>query len=157
MCNLTTTRVRNQVRDRRPRPQSPGRPAWEWTLRPSPRPMGWHAGILAINGTPYLAECTFEQNDEYGTFCIIDLRRTGGTHYRIVFDPQGTPTCDCPDATYRPEREHCCKHCQAVLAACEDLSRCEPTADDLAEFGEWLAEQQAAADFEAAHGEPVPF
>jgi hypothetical protein len=76
-------------------------------------PMGFLGqGTLAINGTPY----------------GVETLRDGGhvTGYRMV-KPDGTTydlctseerwTCDCPDATFHPERPGGCKHQAALQAA----------------------------------------
>lgn len=150
MCKSTRSATRDQRQTRA------AALSWAWVQCPTVKPMGWENGILAINGTPYVVECGFCEDEEGHTWSIIDLRKADGTHYRLCVDPQGTPACDCPDAICR-RRESVCKHAVAVREACEQLNRTEPTDADWSEYGEWLSEQEAAAEYERRHGEPVPF
>jgi hypothetical protein len=66
-------------------------------------------GVLAINGTPYTV-----------------LRLSSGVGYRLEKDDRTSYdvntegevwTCDCPDATFHPERPGGCKHAAALRAA----------------------------------------
>jgi hypothetical protein len=73
-------------------------------------PMGFLGiGILAINGVPY-----------------VILRLSSGTGFRLEKGDRTTYdvntegeswTCDCPDATFHPERPGGCKHVAALRAA----------------------------------------
>jgi hypothetical protein len=73
-------------------------------------PMGFLGiGILAINGVPYVV-----------------LRLSSGVGFRLekgdrtTYDvcTEADPwTCDCPDATFHPERSGGCKHVAALRAA----------------------------------------
>lgn len=71
------------------------------------------AGVLAINGTDYVVTVLRDQSR------VLGYRLTKPADmafYDICI--QGTPwKCDCPDATFHPERPGGCKHVAALRAA----------------------------------------
>lgn len=103
--------------------RKPTAPAFAWIVRPTARPMGWGDAALRIGTTVYAAECQFV-DDDGGCFTIVDLRKADGEHYRLIVSPDGTPSCDCPDAVYR-DRPTECKHSINVRAACEAMEAME--------------------------------
>ncbi len=108
MCSATATKTNNVCR---------------WIVRPSLTSTGWGRAVLAINGTPYRAECMFCPDGDTGLIHqVIDLRKMDGTHYRVIFDPSGDVSCDCQSATYR---DGPCKHGRAVRASLDWLVRLE--------------------------------
>jgi hypothetical protein len=70
-------------------------------------------GLLEINGQTYEL---LPLRD--GTALVgYRLRKPDGTLYDVgIVDPHGW-TCDCPDATFHPERPGGCKHAAALRAA----------------------------------------
>jgi hypothetical protein len=69
-------------------------------------------GVLSINGTPYTVTCLFINGQLTG----YRLTKEDGTTYDI--DATANPwRCDCPDATFHPERPGGCKHCAGLRAA----------------------------------------
>lgn len=70
-------------------------------------------GVLAINGTEYVVTVLRDQTR------LLGYRLTKPADM-AAYDvcTQGTPwTCDCPDATFHPERPGGCKHVAALRAA----------------------------------------
>jgi hypothetical protein len=129
----------------RPSPRQPQQPPapkpaearWGWGQRPRAG-----RGYLQINSVMYqVDEHEFEHESGWDGR-LWDLTKADGTTYRVVLDREDVLTCDCPDATYRPHREHCCKHCTALREAYQ-----------------WLEDQQAretaAAEYPA--GVEPPF
>jgi hypothetical protein len=78
-----------------------------WLNKPNPQHEG---GVLAINGTRYEVLPLFDGPARVG----YRLLKADGTMYDLPADLSG---CDCPDATYHPERPGGCKHAAAVRAA----------------------------------------
>jgi hypothetical protein len=69
-------------------------------------------GVLSINGTAYEVMPLFDGEALVG----YRLVKADGTMYDIsTAGPDGS-TCDCPDATYHPERPGGCKHIKALAA-----------------------------------------
>src|SRR5262249_6024226 len=73
-------------------------------------PMGFLGiGILATNGTPYVVL-------RLSSGAGFRLEKTDRTTYDVNTEKE-TWTCDCPDATFHPERPGGCKHIAALRAA----------------------------------------
>lgn len=85
-----------------------------------------------VNGNPLLSIRTaseqdgkvYEVEEIFGGYRLhhVDPTTLEIRCYTIdqITDPNGW-TCNCPDATNRPERRHTCKHCQALRAALSRL------------------------------------
>lgn len=91
------------------------------------------AGLLLIHGTPYLCTPLGEYDQERGALVRgWRLTQSDGTVYDL---DAASWSCDCPDATYRPEREGGCKHASNLRAALagrgRELRRPEPTEEML--------------------------
>jgi hypothetical protein len=69
-------------------------------------------GVLAINGTNYTVTVLRGQNGIVG----YRMAKVDGTVYDIGTTEERW-TCDCPDATFHPERPGGCKHVVALRAA----------------------------------------
>jgi hypothetical protein len=69
-------------------------------------------GVLAINGTNYTVTVLRGPNRVDGYRMV----KTVGTVYDIGATEERW-TCDCPDATFHPERPGGCKHVAALRAA----------------------------------------
>ncbi len=69
-------------------------------------------GVLAINGTNYMVTVLNGQTDVVG----YRLVKADGTTYDICTTGERW-LCDCPDATFHPERPGGCKHSAALRAA----------------------------------------
>jgi hypothetical protein len=90
--------------------------ACRWLARPNARREG---GVLSVNGTAYEVFPLFDDNALVG----YRLVKADGTMYDVgVAGPHGW-TCDCPDATFRPERPGGCKHVRALRAALAALAQ----------------------------------
>jgi len=78
-----------------------------WLTRPNARHEG---GVLQVNGTRY------EVLPFYDGEALVGHRllKADGTMYDVDVV---TWRCDCPDATFHPERPGGCKHVQALKAA----------------------------------------
>jgi hypothetical protein len=73
-------------------------------------PMGFLGiGILAINGVPYVV---LRLSSGVG----FRLEKTDRMTYDVNTEKESW-TCDCPDATFHPERPGGCKHVAALRAA----------------------------------------
>jgi hypothetical protein len=71
-----------------------------------------HTGVLEINGTIYTITVLYLYGERTG----YRLEKLDGAVYDIdATAPQWR--CDCPDATYHPERPGGCKHVAALRAA----------------------------------------
>jgi hypothetical protein len=90
-----------------------------WISKPNPDHSG---GVLQINGTAYELLPLFADDD--GKVLVgYRLHKAGGGLYDVdMSGPRGW-TCDCPDATFHPERPGGCKHVAAVRAALAQLAR----------------------------------
>jgi hypothetical protein len=69
-------------------------------------------GVLAINGQSYTVTVLRGQNGIVG----YRLGKEDGTTYDLS-TTEAHWTCDCPDATFHPERPGGCKHVVALRAA----------------------------------------
>ena len=69
-------------------------------------------GVLAINGTNYTLTTLRDQTGIVG----YHLVKSDGTTYDVCTSEEDW-TCDCPDATFHPERPGGCKHVAALRAA----------------------------------------
>src|SRR5262245_39646143 len=69
-------------------------------------------GVLAINGTNYTVTALRGPDGVAG----YQMVKADGTAYDVCTS-EGRWTCDCPDATYHPERPGGCKHAAALRAA----------------------------------------
>jgi hypothetical protein len=83
-----------------------------WLSKPNAQHEG---GVLAINGTPYELLPLYDGQARVG----YRLLKADGAMYDLPADLSG---CDCPDATYHPERPGGCKHAAAVRAALAALA-----------------------------------
>jgi hypothetical protein len=88
-----------------------------WLKRPARRENGWHGAELVIEGTGYAAESFHTDDGEGRVWQIVDLRKDGGTHYRLTFGPDGD-LCDCPHRVFRGVTR---KHAATVRAALDWL------------------------------------
>src|SRR5262249_15905058 len=109
------TKVRRHQDPRNPHKRRGGaRPAHgtaRWLRRPNARREG---GLLEINRVAYEVLSLFDGEAHVG----FRLLKAGtGTMYDVCMTGPHGRTCDCPDATYNPERPGGCKHVQAVRAA----------------------------------------
>lgn len=122
------------VANRRPpvKPSKPTKPAaehppYEWLLTPTAG-----IGLLAIRGTAYrLLEVEWDEPNGVRRV-LFKLRKMDGTEYQLTPDTDGQLRCDCADAIFR-NREHCCKHVQAVNAAYAELDRRQQLDDFLSD------------------------
>jgi hypothetical protein len=80
-----------------------------WLSQPNRLHQG---GVLQINGTAYTVDPILD--DDTGALLGHRLSKADGGMYDI--DRQ-TGQCDCPDATFRPDRPGGCKHSRALQAA----------------------------------------
>jgi hypothetical protein len=69
-------------------------------------------GVLAINGRNYTVTVLRGPNGVLG----YRLVKADGTTYDVCTTEEHW-TCDCPDATFQPERPGGCKHVAALRAA----------------------------------------
>jgi hypothetical protein len=91
-----------------------------WLTRPNAEHAG---GVLEINGTRYEVLPLYDGESRVG----YRLLKADGTMYDV--DTTREPwLCDCPDATYHPERPGGCKHVLALRAA-RSSSRCRRAGD----------------------------
>jgi hypothetical protein len=79
------------------------------------QPTDSHPGCLVVNDTAYLVIALHDGRGLLG----YQLKKADGTHYDLPADLSG---CDCPDATYHPERPGGCKHRKALAAALKALA-----------------------------------
>jgi hypothetical protein len=81
-----------------------------WLTKPNHLHEG---GVLEINGTAYEVFVLYDGEALVG----YRLLKADGAMYDVgTAEPHGW-TCDCPDATYSPERPGGCKHAKALRAA----------------------------------------
>jgi hypothetical protein len=75
-----------------------------------------------------------------------DDRRKETTHYDLGPNGEGGFTCDCPDATYRANRQGGCRHARAiaVLVAAGKLPAITGPVEDKAARGDYDPENTAA-------------
>jgi hypothetical protein len=86
-----------------------------WQALPNARHEG---GVLQINDTAY------EVLPLYDGEALVGYRlvKADGTMYDVgTAGPHGW-TCDCPDATFRPDRPGGCKHAVALRAALQRIN-----------------------------------
>ena len=69
-------------------------------------------GVLAINGTSYTVTVLRDPNGIVGYRMV----KADGTAYDLCTTEEHW-SCDCPDATFQPERPGGCKHVAALRAA----------------------------------------
>jgi hypothetical protein len=69
-------------------------------------------GVLAIDGTNYTLTTLRDQTGVVG----YHMMKADGTAYDVCTSEEHW-TCDCPDATFHPERPGGCKHVAALRAA----------------------------------------
>jgi hypothetical protein len=77
-----------------------------------------HTGVLEINGTVY----TVTVLNLYGQLTGYRLEKLDGPTYDIDATAEQW-RCDCPDATYHPERPGGCKHVAALRAALDAAAK----------------------------------
>src|SRR4051794_34518234 len=83
-----------------------------WLAEPNAHHEG---GVLEINGTPYDLLPLYDGEERVG----YRLLKADGAMYDVPADLTG---CDCPDATFHPERPGGCKHRASLKAALTALS-----------------------------------
>jgi hypothetical protein len=71
------------------------------------------AGVLAINGTKYVVTVLRDQNRVLG-YRLTKPSDMASYDVCVLGQPW---KCDCPDATFHPERPGGCKHVAALRAA----------------------------------------
>jgi hypothetical protein len=104
----TVTDPRNPIKTRKATRPATG--ACRWINKPNAHHEG---GVLAINGRPYEILPLYEGEALVG----YRLLKAGATTMYDVDTTQAPWRCDCPDATFHPERPGGCKHVQALKAA----------------------------------------
>lgn len=112
------------IRTRKP-PQALS-PEWSWTTRPQRATL--RGGVLAINGTAYQVEpieAGYDNADGDPCFDGFRLRKPDGTVHDVSTTGERF-VCDCPDATFQPERPGGCKHCVALRGAMAQLGQLPP-------------------------------
>jgi hypothetical protein len=98
------------------KPVKPVHGSCRWLTKPNAHHEG---GVLQINGTDYEVFPLFDDQIRVG----YRLVKADGTMYDVgTAEPHGR-TCDCPDATYQPERPGGCKHVKALRAALAALAK----------------------------------
>ena len=106
----TMTRSRTSVK-----PTRPASGLCRWQTLPNARHEG---GVLQINGTAYEVLPLYDGEALVG----YRLLKADGTMYDVgTTGPHGW-TCDCPDATFRPDRPGGCKHQSALRAALKRIN-----------------------------------
>jgi hypothetical protein len=91
----TVTDPRNPIKTRQATRPVSG--SCRWLTTPNAHHEG---GVLEINGTPYEVLPLYDDDVRVG----YRLLKAGGTMYDVgTAGPHGW-TCDCPDATFHPER-----------------------------------------------------
>jgi hypothetical protein len=108
MATVTDPRNPNKTR----KATRPAAGTCRWLTEPNAQHEG---GVLAINGTVYEVLPLFDGEAHVG----YRLLKTDGAMYDLPADLSG---CDCPDATFHPERPNGCKHRAALQAALKALS-----------------------------------
>ena len=109
----TVSDPRNPIK---PRPATrPASGLCRWLSKPNAHHEG---GVLQVNGTAYEALPLLDGETLVG----YRLLKADGTMYDVeTAGPHGW-TCDCPDATFHPERPGGCKHVNALRAALAALA-----------------------------------
>src|SRR5262249_27499653 len=97
----TSTRTRKALQ--------PVRGTCSWLSKPNCLHQG---GVLQINGTAYTVDPILD--DDTGALMGHRLSKADGGMYDI---DRATGRCDCPDATFQPDRPGGCKHSKALQAA----------------------------------------
>jgi hypothetical protein len=105
----TVTDPRNPIKTRKATKPATG--TARWLTKPNADQAG---GVLQINGTSYEILPLFDDQARVG----YRLLKADGAMYDLPADLSG---CDCPDATYHPERPGGCKHGAALRAALATL------------------------------------
>src|SRR5438270_13273009 len=109
----TVTDPRNPIKTRKA--TRPVRGVCRWITKQNAHHDG---GVLAINSTAYEVLPVYDGAALAG----YRLLKADGAMYDIgTAGPHGW-TCDCPDATFHPERPGGCKHVQALRAALAALA-----------------------------------
>ena len=109
----TVTDPRNPIKVRKATRPASG--LCRWLTRPN----GHHeGGVLEINGTRYEVLPLYDGETRVG----YRLLKADGTMYDLCTAAPGGWTCDCPDATFHPERPGGCKHTRALQAALQALA-----------------------------------
>jgi hypothetical protein len=86
-----------------------------WISKPNRRHEG---GVLRINGTAYEVLPLYDGEALVG----YRLLKPDGAMYDLDTTAPHGWGCDCPDATYHPERPGGCKHVKALRAALAALA-----------------------------------
>jgi hypothetical protein len=98
---------------------APARGSCRWIVQPiapTRDNLRGRAGRIEINGTAYLFTTRAENvpGQNRPTVVSYQLDKQNGTAYDL---PGSLDGCDCPDATFHPERPGGCKHARALRAA----------------------------------------
>ncbi len=109
------------------RPHNATRPVHgnaRWAVQPGCAPAA-HPGVLVITsadarGVENVGTFVVSENrDAAGALAGFRLTKPDGTAYDL---PADLSSCDCPDATYHPERPGGCRHQKAMRAALAALA-----------------------------------
>jgi hypothetical protein len=109
----TVSDPRNPIKTRKATRSAAG--FCRWLTRPNAHHEG---GVLDINGTRYEVLPLYDGEALVG----YRLLKADGTMYDLCAVAPGGWTCDCPDATFNPERPGGCKHARALQAALRALA-----------------------------------
>jgi hypothetical protein len=104
----TVTDPRNPIKTRQATRPAAG--LCRWLSKPNAHHEG---GVLQINGTAYEVLPLYDGEALVG----YRLLKADATMYDVGTTAPHGWTCDCPDATFHPERPGGCKHIQALKAA----------------------------------------
>jgi hypothetical protein len=104
----TVTDPRNPIKARKATRPATG--VCRWLVKPNAQHAG---GVLSINGTAYEVLPLYDGAARVG----YRLLKADATMYDVATTAPHGWTCDCPDATFHPERAGGCKHIQALRAA----------------------------------------
>jgi hypothetical protein len=108
---MATVRDPRNPSNRRPATR-PARGTCRWVTRPGADHAG---GVLLINGVNYEVLPLLDGDQFVG----YRLLKPDGSMYDL---PADLSSCDCPDATYHPERPNGCKHVAALRVALAALT-----------------------------------
>jgi hypothetical protein len=110
----TVTDPRNPIKTRKATRPVSG--TCRWLTRPNANHEG---GVLEINGTAYEILPLYDDDVRVG----YRFLKADGTMYDVGSAEAHGWSCDCPDATYHPERPGGCKHTSALRAALAALAQ----------------------------------
>jgi hypothetical protein len=126
MSTLSASRPTVKPARKAEKPPAPVSGVCRWVERPVASPDSLaRRGVLQINGVEYLVAellCPETALPLGWTLTRPAAGRTDAASYAVLVC-NGDLMCDCPDATYRPDRPGQCKHCRALSAALTVLDR----------------------------------